>query len=152
MACNNFVCAFSHVERGKVYCFWSTDSCRNAPDCTATSQNSCERFKYFSCKICGHDYQCFKQREKGVFYSAQSGFYTPKETSKFIQAVQHNELINAKRDIYATAVRNYCQGYRTSTTIRQLYEKYGKRFPQFTKNFLDEAVHKSIIQYLKTEV
>lgn len=151
MVCGNFVCAFSHVEHGKVYCIWDTDSYKNAPDCTATSQNKCGRYKYFSCKICGHEYRCFNQRDKGIFYSAEKGSYIPKESTEFAKAVQQNELINAKRDIYATAVRNYCQGYRTSTTIRQLHEKYGKKFPQFTKNFLNEAVHKSIIQYLKTE-
>ncbi len=62
-----------------------------------------------------------------------------------------NELINAKRDIFSTACSNYRQGYRTSTTVNQLYQRYGKKFPQFTKEYLDKAVHLSIIKYLETE-
>lgn len=151
MACGNFVCAFSHIERGKIYCFRYTDTCKNASDCTATLNNSCGLYKYFSCKICGHEYICFKQRAKGVFYSAEKGNYIPKETIAFAKAVQQNELTNAKRDIYATAISNYCQGYRTSTTVRHLYDKYGKKFPQFTKDYILNAVEKSILQYLKTE-
>lgn len=151
MACGNFVCAFSHIERGKIYCFRYTDTCKNAPDCTATLNNTCGRYKYFSCKICGHEYRCFKQHVKGVFYSAENGNFVPKETIAFAKAVQQNELTNAKRDIYATAISNYCQGYRMSTTVRQLYEKYGKKFQQFTKEYILNAVEKSIVQYLKIE-
>lgn len=152
MACGNFVCAFSHIEHGKMYCLRDTDTYRNAPDCTSTSDNSCRRYKYFSCKICGHEWTCFKQREKGIFYSAEKGNFVPKESTEFAKAVQQNELINAKRDIYATAISNYCQGYRTSTTVRQLHDKYGKKFPQFTKDYILNAVEKSIVQYLKTDL
>ena len=152
MACGNFVCVFSYFDKGKIHCISDVyEHFSEAPDCTATSNNSCGRYKFFSCNICGHENRCFKQREKGVFYSVEKGFFVPKETSQFAKAVQQNELINAKRDIYDTAINNYCQGYITSTTVRHLYEKYGKKFPQFTKEFLDNAVHKSIIQYLKTE-
>ena len=152
MACDNFVCAFSHIERGKMYFFRDTDTFRNAPDCTATLNNSCGRYKYFSCKNCGHEYRCFSQHAKGVFYSAEKGNFVPKESTEFAKAVQQNELINAKRDIYATAISNYCQGYRTSTTVRQLHDKYGKKFPQFTKDYILNAVEKSIVQYLKTDL
>lgn len=152
MACGNFVCLFSHISHGKIHCISDVyDNFDNAPDCTVTSNNSCGRYKFFSCKICGHEIRCFKQREKGVFYSAEKGNFVPKSSTDFAKAVQHSEFVNAKRDIYDTAINNYCQGYRTSTTVRQLYDKYGKKFPQFTKKFLDNAVHKSIIQYLKTE-
>lgn len=151
MACGNFVCAFSHIEKGKIYCKRDTYGYENLPDCTATLNNSCGRYKYFSCKNCGHEYRCFNQHAKGVFYSAEKGNYIPKETIFFAKAVQQNELTNAKRDIYATAISNYCQGYRTSTTVRQLHEKYGKKFPQFTKDYILNAVEKSILQYLKTE-
>lgn len=151
MACNNFVCAFSYIEKGKVYCHYDSYDYKNLPDCTATSNNSCGRYKWFSCKICGYEYRCFKQHQKGVFYSSEKGNFVPKETIAFTKAVQQNELTNAKRDIYATAISNYCQGYRTSTTVRQLYDKYAKKFPQFTKEYILNAVEKSIIQYLKTE-
>lgn len=151
MLCGNFVCAFSYIEKGKVYCHLDSYDYKNLPDCTATSNNSCGRYKYFSCYICGHEYKCFQQHEKGVFYSAENGNFVPKSSTDFAKAVQQNELTNAKRDIYATAISNYCQGYRTSTTVRQLYDKYGKKFPQFTKDYILNAVEKSIIQYLKTE-
>ena len=152
MACGNFVCVFSYFDKGKIHCISDVyEHFNEAPDCTATSNDSCGRYKFFSCKICGHENICFKQREKGAFYSAEKGNFVPKSSTDFAKAVQQNELVNAKRDIYDTAISNYCQGYRTSTTVRHLYEKYGKKFPQFTKEFLDNAVHKSIIQYLKTE-
>ncbi len=151
MACKNFVCVFSHIERGKVSCTRYTCDYNNAPDCTATSDNFCGQYKYFSCKICGHDIICNKQREKGTFYSPESGIYTPSSSTEFAEAVRNNELINAKRDIYATACSNYRQGYRISTTIRQLYQRYNKKFPQFTKEYLDRAVHLSIIKFLDTE-
>lgn len=151
MACGNFVCAFSHIERGKMYCFWVGDSCRNAPDCTATLDNNCRYYKYFSCSICGHDWICYKQHCNGMFYSPEKGFYVPKESSDFAKAVQQNELENAKRDICATAVRNFIKGHRTSTTVRQLLEKYGKKFPQFTKDYLKAAAEKSIMLYLEYE-
>lgn len=151
MACGNFVCAFSHIERGKMYCLRDTDTCRNAPDCTATSDNSCGRYKYFSCYICGHEWTCFKQREKGIFYSAEKGNFVPKSSTDFAKSVQQNELVNAKRDICFTAVRNFIKGHRTSTTVRQLHEKYGRKFPQFTKDYLRTASEKSIMLYLEYE-
>ena len=104
MACGNFVCAFSHIERGKIYCTWNTYGYENLPDCSATSDNSCGRYKYFSCNICGHEWTCFKQRERGVFYSAENGNFVPKSSTEFAKAVQQNELVNAKRDICATQV------------------------------------------------
>ena len=152
MVCGNFVCAFSHVERGKVYCNDDVNwNFTRAPDCTATSQNKCGRYKYFSCKMCGNDNICYSQRDKGIFYSAEKGFYTPKESTEFAKAVQQNELVNAKRNICATAVRNYIKGHKTSTTVRQLHEKYGKMFPQFTKEYILTAVEKSIVMYLEYE-
>lgn len=121
-----------HNIKGKVYCqrnSYSYDP-KELPDCTATAKNSCNIYKYFSCKICGHDNVCNRQREKGVFYSYENGgIYTPSSSTDFSNAVKENEFINAKRDIFATACRNYCQGYRTSTTVRQLYERYNKKFP-----------------------
>lgn len=152
MACKNFVCAFSHIDRGKVSCTRNTDEYKNAPDCTASSNNFCGQYKYFSCKICGHDNVCNRQREKGVFYSSENGgAYTPSSSTDFSNAVKENEFVNAKRDIFTTACSNYRQGYRTSTTVRQLFERYNKKFPQFTKEYLDKAVHLSIIKYLETE-
>lgn len=151
MACGNFVCAFSHIERGKMYCLRDTDTFKNAPDCTATLDNNCGRFKYFSCSICGNENVCFKQREKGIFYSAEKGNFVPKSSTEFAKAVQKNELENAKRDICFTAVRNFIKGHRTSTTVRQLYEKYCKKFPQFTKDYLKAAAEKSIMLYLEYE-
>ena len=151
MACGNFVCAFSHIECGKMYCLRDTDTFKNAPDCTATLDNNCGHYKYFSCYICGHEWTCFKQREKGIFYSAEKGNFIPKESSNFSKAVHQNEFENAKRDICATAVRNFIKGHRTSTTVRQLLEKYGKKFPQFTKDYLKAAAEKSIMLYLEYE-
>lgn len=151
MACGNFVCAFSHIERGKIYCTWNTYGYENLPDCSATSDNSCGRYKYFSCNICGHEWTCFKQRERGVFYSAENGNFVPKSSTEFAKAVQQNELVNAKRDICATAVRNFIKGHRTSTTVIYLHEKYGRKFPQFTKDYLKTAVEKSIMLYLEYE-
>lgn len=84
--CGNFVCAFSRVEKGKVYCHCdSSGDYENLPDCTATSNNSCERYKYFSCKICGHEYKCFQQRDNGFgkyedFVAFDSGFGISKRT------------------------------------------------------------------------
>ncbi len=153
MACNNFVCAFSYPVKGKMYCQRNSYSydCKELPDCSATMENYCNIYKYFSCKICGHDVVCNIQHANGIFYSPEKGFYTPSSSTEFAKAVKQNELINAKRDIYATACSNYRQGYKISTTIRQLYQRYGKKFPQFTKEFLDKAVHLSIIKYLETE-
>ena len=151
MACGNFVCAFSHIERGKMYCLRDTDTCKNAPDCTATLDNNCGHYKYFPCYICGHEWTCFKQRDRGIFYSAEKGNFVPKSSTEFAKAVQKNELENAKRDICFTAVRNFIKGHRTSTTVRQLLEKYGKKFPQFTKDYLKTASEKSIMLYLEYE-
>jgi len=152
MMCGNFVCFCSYYEHGKMFCTWdSNGNFKNLPDCTATSQNKCGRYKYFSCKICGHDIKCNAQRDKGVFYSSEKGNFVPKSSTEFAKAVQQNELVNAKRDICATAVRNYIKGHRTSTTVRQLYEKYGKMFPQFTKEYILTAVEKSIVMYLEYE-
>ena len=94
---------------------------------------------------------CFKQRERGVFYSAEKGNFVPKSSTEFAKAVQQNELVNAKRDICATAVRNFIKGHRTSTTVSHLHEKYGRKFPQFTKDYLKTAVEKSIMLYLEYE-
>lgn len=149
--CGNFVCAFSHIDKGKVHCTRDTYEYKNAPYCTATSNNTCGRYKFFSCKICGHEIKCFQQRDKGVFYSAEKGNFVPKSSTDFAKAVQQNELINAKRDICATAVRNYIHGYRTSTTVRQLYDKYGNTYSKFTKDYLQNAVEKSIVKYLEYE-
>ena len=149
--CGNFVCVFSYIDKGKVYCTFGVDDYRKYPDCTAMLNNSCGRYKWFSCKICGHEIKCFQQRDKGVFYSAEKGNFVPKSSTDFAKAVQQNELINAKRDICATAVRNYIQGYRTSTTVRQLLDKYGKVYTEFTKEYLQNAVEKSIVKYLEYE-
>lgn len=152
MACGNFVCAFSHIERGKIYCACDfLGDYKNLTDCTATLNNTCGRYKYFSCKICGLDNLCYKQHQKGIFYSAEKGNFVPKSSTDFAKAVQQNELINAKRDICATAVRNFIKGHRTSTTVRQLHEKYGKMFHEFTKDYLRNAVEKSIVKYLEYE-
>lgn len=150
--CGNFVCCFSYFYKGKMLCITEIyENFSNAPDCTATSNNSCGRYKYFSCYNCGHENVCFKQRDKGIFYSAEKGYFVPKSSTDFAKAVQQNELINAKRDICATAVRNFIKGYRTSTTVRQLHEKYGKMFSEFTKDYLRNAVEKSIVKYLEYE-
>lgn len=118
MACNNFVCAFSYPIKGKFYCQRNSYSCNSdeLPDCSATMENSCNIYKYFSCKICGHDAVCNKSRAKGIFYAPEKGFYTPSSSTAFANAIKQSELINAKRDIYATACSNYRQGYKMSTT------------------------------------
>ncbi|MFG6325255.1 MAG: hypothetical protein K1W00_00240 [Lachnospiraceae bacterium] len=134
-----------------MYCLRDTDTCKNAPDCTATLDNNCGHYKYFPCYICGHEWTCFKQRDRGIFYSAEKGNFVPKSSTEFAKAVQKNELENAKRDICFTAVRNFIKGHRTSTTVRQLLEKYGKKFPQFTKDYLKTASEKSIMLYLEYE-
>ena len=36
-----------------------------------------------------------------------------------------------------------------STRVQNLFKKYNKQFPQFTKDFLREAYYKSILYYLK---
>ena len=86
------------------------------------------------------------------FYSPDKGEYVPAATCEFIQTALNNDLINAKQDIFRTACSNYAQGFKTSTTVNQLYKKYGKSFPEFTKEYLNEAVHKSILKYLENEV
>lgn len=145
MLCNNFVCAFSRSERGKILCDYDGLS-----DCDVNRQMSCKYFHQHTCKWCGHEYKCFQQRDRGVFYSPDKGNFVPAVSSAFAQKAMQNDLINAKRDIFDTACSNYRQGYKTSTTVKQLYEKYNKQFPQFTKEFLNEAVTKSILKYLQT--
>lgn len=146
MICNNFVCAFSGTENGKIVCTYNGIS-----DCDINRQMSCKLFKHHTCKWCGYEIKCFQQKEKGVFYSSEKGNFVPAYSSKFAEKAMQNDLMNAKRDIFDTACNNYRQGYKTSTTVKQLYEKYNKQFPQFTKEFLNEAVHKSILKYLQTQ-
>lgn len=146
MSCNNFVCAFSLIQHDKVYCNYDGLS-----DCDINRSMSCKRFKYHDCKWCAHEIKCFSQKERGVFYASDKGNFVPTVSSVFAKKVSQNELTNAKHDIYETACSNYRQGYKTSTTVKQLYEKYGKQFPQFTKEFLNEAVYKSILKYLQTQ-
>ncbi|MCM1328087.1 MAG: hypothetical protein NC253_01475 [Ruminococcus sp.] len=144
MLCSNFVCVFSSIQHDKVLCDYD-----GLTDCDINRQMSCKRFKRHDCKWCAHEIRCFRQREKGVFYSADKGNFVPAISSAFAEKALQNDLTNAKRDIYETACRNYKQGYKTSTTVKQLYEKYRKQFPQFTKEFLNEAVYKSILKYLQ---
>ena len=146
MLCNNFVCAFSRSEHGKILCDYDGLS-----DCNVNRQMSCKRFQRLDCKWCGHENKCFQQRERGVFYASDKGYFVPAVSSAFANKVSQNELINAKQDIYNTACDNYRQGYKITTTVNQLYEKYNKQFPQFTKEFLSIAVHKSILKYLQTQ-
>lgn len=147
MNCKNFVCAFSQFEKGKVFCTWNNEN----KDCDVSRSLFCHNFKYLGCTHCGHDNVCFKQREKGVFYSPGEGEYVPSSTADFVKLAERNDLINAKLDIYNTAVNNFCAGYKKQTTVNQLYEKYRKTFPQFTKDYLINAVEKSILKYLQTE-
>lgn len=144
--CDNFVCAFSRSERGKILCDYNGLS-----DCDVSRQMSCNRFKHLDCKWCGLEYKCFCQRDRGVFYSPEKGSYIPSVSTAFAEKALQNDLINAKQDIFNTACSNFCQGYKTSTTVNQLYNKYNKQFPQFTKEYLNLAVHRSILKYLETE-
>lgn len=147
MLCNNFVCAFSGTHKGKIVCTYDD----GITDCDINRQMSCKLFAHHTCKWCGHENKCFQQRERGVFYAPDKGNFVPAVSSAFANKVSQNELINAKQDIFDTSVSNYRQGYKTSTTVKHLYEKYNKQFPQFTKEFLNEAVHKSILKYLQTQ-
>lgn len=146
MLCNNFVCAFSCSECGKILCDYDGLS-----DCNVNRQMSCKRFQYLDCKWCGHENRCFQQRERGVFYSPEKGNFVPASSVAFAEKAMYNDLINAKQDIFNIACSNYRKGYKISTTVNQLYEKYNKQFPQFTKEFLNNAVHKSILKYLQTQ-
>lgn len=137
MICNNFVCAFSRSERGKILCDYDGLS-----DCNICSQMSCKRFKYLSCKHCGYDFDCFHQDRR---------YYFPAISPSFIEKVKQNELINAKRDIFVTSCNNYAHGKKTETTVKELYGKYNKQFPQLTKDYIREAVYKSILYYLKNQ-
>lgn len=147
MNCKNFVCAFSQSDKGKIFCTWKNENM----DCDISRSYSCHNFKNLSCKHCGHDNRCFKQREKGVFYSFCEGEYIPSSSVEFVELAEHNDLINAKLDVYNTAIKNYCAGYKKQTTVKQLCEKYRKSFPQFTKEYLMNAVEKSILKYLQSE-
>lgn len=149
--CGNFVCVCSHVVKGKVYCTCGIYGYDNLPDCTATMENSCEHYKYFTCAMCGHEENCIKQKEKGVFYSPKNGFYVPKSSSDFAKAVQQNAVVNAQHDICSTAVKNYLQGYKTSTTVKQLHDKYSKQFGHFTKTYIQTLVEWSVLTYLECE-
>lgn len=146
MICSNFVCAFASFGRGKLYCTYNGNF-----DCDITRNMSCSKFSHLQCKFCCHDIKCFSQREKGVFYSVDKGSYIPSSSAKFIEYAEQNALINAKHDIYVTACNDYCQGYKVSTTVNKLFDKYNKTFPEFTKQYLNEAVHKSILHYIKNE-
>ena len=68
----------------------------------------------------------FQQRERGVFYAPDKDNFVPVVSSAFANKVSQNEMINAKQDIFDTAISNYRQGYKTSTTVKQLYEKYNE--------------------------
>lgn len=149
--CGNFVCLFSHVVNGKVYCTCGICGYDNLPDCTATMENSCGHYDYFTCSMCGHEYTCFRQKEKVLFYSQDKGFYTPKSSSDFSKAVQQNAIVNAQHDICSTAVKNYLQGYKLSTTVKQLHDKYSKQFGHFTKTYIQTLAEWSILKYLECE-
>lgn len=144
--CNNFVCAFSDTQNGKIVCTYNGLS-----DCDINRQMSCKLFQRHTCKWCGLENVCFQQRDKGVFYASDKGYYVPAVSAEFAEKAMQNDLINAKRDIFNTACSNYRQGYKITTTVNQLYDKYNKQFPQFTKEFLSTAVHKSILKYLQTQ-
>lgn len=146
MLCNNFVCAFSDTKNGKIVCTYNSIS-----DCDINRQMSCKYFKPHTCKWCGHENRCFQQRDRGVFYSPNKGIFVPSVSVVFAEKAMQNYLINAKQDIFNTSCNNYRQGYKITTTVNQLYEKYHKQFPQFTKEFLSTAVHKSILKYLQTQ-
>lgn len=148
MTCKNFVCAFSQSVNGKIICTWNDEN----TDCDISRSLICHNFKHFDCKHCGHDNICFKQREKGIFYSFRDGEYVPSSSADFVELASRNDFINAKRDIFNTSVKNYCAGYKKQTTVNQLYDKYRKSFPQFTKAYLMNAVEKSILKYLQTEI
>ena len=146
MLCNNFVCAFSRSERGKILCDYNDLS-----DCNITSQMSCKRFNYLSCKHCGHEFKCFHQGRKGVSYSPDVAYFVPAVSVPFIEKAKQNDLVNAKFDIFLTSCNNYAHGKKTETTVKELYGKYGKQLPQLTKDFIREAVYKSILYYLKNQ-
>lgn len=88
MICKNFVCVFSNYERGKTYC--GRTEIRS--DCNASCSMSCKHYKYFGCNICGHEFKCFKQREKGVFYSPDRGEFVPASSARFIDTALNNDL------------------------------------------------------------
>ncbi len=144
MLCNNFVCAFSRSECGKILCEYNGLS-----DCDINSQMSCKYFKYHGCKWCGYENACFHQGKKGVSYSPDMGYFAPAYSAVFIEKAKQNDVINAKRDIFVTSCNNYRFGKKIETTVNELYKKYNKQFPQFTKDFIREAVYKSIMYYLK---
>lgn len=146
MLCNNFVCAFSRSERGKILCDYDGLS-----DCDINYQMFCKRFHYLSCKWCGCENACFHQGKKSVSYSSDIGYFVPTVFVPFIEKAKQNDFVNAKRDIFVTSCLNYSHGYEVETIVKDLYKKYNKQFPQLTKDYIREAVYKSILYYLKNQ-
>lgn len=147
MICKNFVCFVSHQEKGKILCTYDNV----VSDCDVSTDMSCKQFKHLDCYHCGHQNVCFSQRDKGLFYSPEKGEYTPAVSADFAKQARQNDYINAKQDIYNTAIDNYVKGYKITTSVKQLYERYCKKFPEFTKVYIDKAVHLSIMDYLKNQ-
>ena len=146
MICNNFICAFSCSKYGKILCDYDGLS-----DCDISRKMSCKRFRRLDCKWCGHENVCFHQGKKSVSYSPDMGYFIPAVAAEFVKEAEKNDLINAKQDIYYTSISEYILGYKAETTVKNLFKKYNKQFPQFTKDFLREAYYKSILYYLKNQ-
>ncbi len=146
MLCSNFVCAFSRSERGKILCDYNDLS-----DCDINNQMSCKLFRYLGCKHCGHEFNCFCQSKKGVSYSQDVAYFVPAVSVPFIEKAKQNDFINAKMDIFVISCNNYAHGKKIETTVKEIYGKYNKQFPQLTKDYIREAVYKSILYYLKNQ-
>lgn len=146
MICYNFICAYSRSEHGKILCDYNGLS-----DCNINRQMSCKRFLYLNCKFCGHEFLCFHQCKRSVSYSPDMSLFNPAFSAAFIEKAMQNDLVNAKRDVYYTSISEYILGYKAETTVKNLFKKYNKQFPQFTKDFLREAYYKSILYYLKNQ-
>ena len=77
--------------------------------------------------------------------------FNPAFSAAFIEKAMQNDLVNAKQDVYYTSISEYILGYKAETTVKNLFKKYNKQFPQFTKDFLREAYYKSVLYYLKNQ-
>lgn len=147
MVCKNFVCCFSGEYHKKVICTFDN----NNQNCSFNDNMSCVRYEHLGCKLCGNEYVCFKCGKHGFSYDSEKGRFERAFNSDFGVRVSRNGFIDANFYIFQTACRNYEKGYRTSTTVRQLLDKYGKAYPEFTKEYLQNAVEKSIVKYLECE-
>ena len=147
MVCKNFVCCFSGEYHKKVICTFDD----NNQNCSFSDNMSCVRYERLNCQLCGYYNACFKCGKNGVSYNSEKGRFEYAFNSDFGVKVSRNGFIDANLDIFQTACRNFEKGYRTSTTVRQLFEKYGNAYPEFTKEYLQNAVEKSIVKYLEYE-